>query len=119
VSCAFRSRICMIWVLTGGSRRDDGTSLTHKQSADDCPTRFNEGRLPRFNQVNANDRDQRCLAIGAQGPMGRIHVETPSFGKLACRIIGGAGSGTVGIEEATPRSDYPILASRLPGTRAA
>jgi hypothetical protein len=32
--------------------------------------------------------------------MGHIHVET-SFGKLACRIIGGAGSGTVGIEEAT------------------
>jgi len=31
-----------------------------------------------------------------------------SFGKLACRLIGGAGSGTVGIEEATMHTAIPL-----------
>jgi hypothetical protein len=31
-----------------------------------------------------------------------------SFGKLACRLIGGAGSGTVGIEEATMHTAVPL-----------
>jgi hypothetical protein len=46
---------------------------------------------------------RRCLAMGApraDRPHARRNL---SFGKLACRLIGGAGSGTVGIEERTTR----------------
>ena len=52
----------------------------------------------------ASVRFRRCLAIGAprtDRPHARRNL---SFGKLACRLIGGAGSGTVGIEEATMRT---------------
>ena len=37
-----------------------------------------------------------------------MHVETCSSVKLACRLIGGAGSGTVGIEEATMHTAIPL-----------
>jgi hypothetical protein len=40
-----------------------------------------------------------------------MHVENLSFGKLACRLIGGAGSGTVGIEEATMHTAIPLTVS--------
>ena len=49
-------------------------------------------------QRSADDRNRRCRAIGARRA-DRPHAgRNLSFGKLACRLIGGAGSGTVGIE---------------------
>ena len=40
--------------------------------------------------------------------MGRITHETSHSVKFACRLIGGAGSGTVGIEEAIMRTAIPL-----------
>jgi hypothetical protein len=57
---------------------------------------------------HGNDRLRRCIAIGApraDRPHARRNL---SFGKLACRLIGGAGSGTVGIEEATMHTTIPL-----------
>ena len=51
---------------------------------------------------------RRCIAIGApraDRPHARRNL---SLGKLACRLIGGAGSGTVGIEEATMHTAPPL-----------
>ena len=56
--------------------------------------------------------NRRCLAIGApraDRPHARRNL---SFGKLACRLIGGAGSGTVGIEEATMHTTIPLPVPR-------
>jgi hypothetical protein len=57
-------------------------------------------------------RLRRCHAIGApraDRPHARRNL---SFGKLACRPIGGAGSGTVGIEEATMHTAIPLPVPR-------
>jgi hypothetical protein len=56
----------------------------------------------------ANGRYRRSLAIGAQRADGPHPRRNRSFGKLACRLIGGAGSGTVGIEEATMHTSVPL-----------
>jgi hypothetical protein len=56
---------------------------------------------------------------GARGPIGRIPLETCHSVKFACRLIGGAGSGTVGMEEAIMRTaiPLPVPSKRAPWNR--
>src|ERR1700751_486766 len=69
----------------------------------------------RTSCVGVRARFRRCFATAHRGLIGPHARRNLSFGKLACRLIGGAGSGTVGIEEATMHTAVP---SPVPCKRA-
>jgi hypothetical protein len=62
----------------------------------------------RTSCVGVRARFRRCFATAHRGLIGPHARRNLSFGKLACRLIGGAGSGMVGIEEATMRTTIPL-----------
>ena len=94
----------------------DGKGRGPHEAAGRCIAEGRIGSSVAVTSYPANGRKRRCLAIGAPRAELAGFSRNLSFGKLACCLIGGAGGGTVGIEEATMRTaiPLPVLSKRAP-----